>query len=93
MTDEVNVRRPERRRQLVERRQIPLESTLGADNQQPRSRVHRRVVGMEITNQILNLLVGDDAADKQDVGPVVVEILRHQPVRRPVQVREIWYHR
>ena len=39
MADEVDVRRAERRRQLVERRQIPLESALGADNQQPRSRV------------------------------------------------------
>ena len=93
VTDEVDVRGIQRGRQLVERRQVPLEPALRADNQQPRSRVDERVVGVEVADQVLDLLVGDDAADKQDVGPVVVEILRHQPVRRPVEVREIRDHR
>ena len=48
---------------------------------------------MEIADQILDPLVGDDPADKQDICPIVVEILCHQPVRQPIQMREVGYHR
>ena len=55
--------------------EVALEPALRADDQQPRPRVERRVVGVEEADQILDLLVGDHPADEQDVGPVVVELL------------------
>ena len=39
------------------------------------ARVEDRVIRVEEADQILDLLVGDHAADKQDVRPVVVELI------------------
>src|SRR5688572_16793297 len=44
---------------------------------------------MEVTDDVLNPLVRDDAADKQDVRPVVVVLARDQIVRRQVEMLEI----
>ena len=48
---------------------------------------------MEETDYIFDLLVGDNPPDKQHVGPVVVEVLRQQPTRFAIKVREVRYDR
>src|SRR5262245_63445320 len=93
MPDEVDVLGPERRRQLRQPGEITLESALRADDQQPRSSVEERLIRVEEANHVLDLLVGDHAADEHHIGPLVVELPRDQPSWTAIEVREIRYHR
>ena len=58
-----------------------------------RDRGLNRVVGVKEADQILDLLVGDDSADEQDVRPLIVELAGEPPVRRAIEVREIRHDR
>src|SRR5437773_3472024 len=74
---------------MMERCEVPVEAALRTDNQQARSRVGKGVVGMKVADQVLDFLVRDDTADKENVGPVVVEVPGHQPVRGAIEMREV----
>ena len=93
VADEVHVAGAEPADQLVERSEVALEPALRADQQQARPRVEDRVVGVEPADHVLDLLVGDHPADEDDVGPLVVEVARDQPVRLAVEVAEVGHHR
>ena len=47
------------------------------------------MVRVEAADDVFDLLVRDHPAHEQHVGPLVVELLRDQPVRRIVEVRQI----
>ena len=82
----VHVAGAERRRQLMDRRQVALVAAVGADDQQAGPLVERRVVRVKKADQVLDLLVRDDAADEHDIRPVVVELTGHHAVRLPVEI-------
>ena len=73
----------------MERGQVALEAALSADDQQPRARVEHRVIGVKEADDVFDLLVRDHSPHKQDVRPLVVELPGEQPVRRPIEMREI----
>ena len=43
---------------------------------------------MKESDQILDLLVGNHSADKENVRPRVVELIGHETVGTPIEVRE-----
>ena len=88
MADKVNVRKIERRRHLIERREVPLEPAVRPDEQKARARIERRVVRVIEADQVLDLLVGDHTADKQNVRPRIVELIGQEAVGAPIEVRE-----
>ena len=55
--------------------------------------LNRRVIRVEAADHVLDLLVRDHAADKQDVRPLIVELPRHEPVGRVVEVGEVRHDR
>ena len=86
---EMHVRHAEPRGELMQHREILLEPAVRPDEQQPRPRVEVTLVRVEVPDDVLDALVRDDAADEQDVRPVVVELPRDQIVRRQIEMREI----
>ena len=93
LTEEMNVGRADRRDEAVQHRQVALEAALRADEQQPRARIEPSLVSVKPADDVLDPLVRDDPADKQQVHPLVVEPPRQAPVRRPGEMREARYHR
>ena len=53
-----------------------------APNEQARARVARRAIRMERADDVLEFLVRNHPADEQNVGPLVVELLRDEALRR-----------
>src|SRR5262249_2488516 len=83
----------ERRDKLVQRGEIPLELGMRSDNQQSGARIELRLVCVEEADQIVDLLVRNDPADEQDIGPRIVELVGNQPIRRKVEQGEVRYDR
>src|SRR5262245_17891022 len=77
---------------MRQRCKIPLEDAEDPDDQQPAARIER-MIRMKEPDQILDLLVADDPADKQDVRPVVVELPCNKPVCGIVEMRQVRYDR
>src|SRR5262249_43091313 len=48
---------------------------------------------MEEVDDVLNFLVGDDPADEDDVGPLVVELIRDKAIWLPLEMREVRHDR
>ena len=46
------------------------------------------MVGVEGPDDVLDFLVGDDPADKQDIGPVIVELPGDERIRGEIEVPE-----
>ena len=46
------------------------------------------MVGVKGPDHVLDLLVGDDPADKQDIGPVIVELRGDERIRGEIEVPE-----
>ena len=74
--------------QMIERRQVAFEETEHADDQQSRTRIESGVVGVKGSDQVFDLLVGDDPADKQDIGPVIVELPGDERIGGEIEVME-----
>src|SRR5262249_32254829 len=86
MPDEMYVRRVERRREMIQRGEVALASAVGADDDEAGGGIEDGVICMEEADEILNLLVRDHPADEHDVRPVIVEVLRQDPLRLAVEV-------
>ena len=78
---EVHVGRAQRRHQLVQHCQVLLESAMAADQQQARMRVESRPIGVEDADDVLDPLVRDHPAHKQEVRALVVELAGDAPSR------------
>ena len=89
LADEMDVGQAEGGGQVSQAREIPLEPRVGTDDEQARAHVVDGVIRMKKADQILDLLVRDHAAHKQDVRPCIVELFRHKGVRRTIEVRKI----
>jgi hypothetical protein len=75
--------------QVIEVCHVALEHAEGSDDQQARARIEPRVVDVKEPNQILDLLVADDAAHEHDVGPGVVVLRSDEAVGRLVEMTEV----
>ena len=73
----------------MQHREIFVEAAVRPDEQQARPRVEVTLIRVEVPDDVFDALVRDDAADEQDVRPVVVVFLRDQIVRRQIEVREV----
>ena len=89
MAGKVNIRKIQLRGQFIQRGQITLEETEHPDDQQSRARVEVHVVGVEHPDQVLDLLVRDDPADEEDIGPLVVKLIGDETIGDPIEVSEV----
>src|SRR3954471_9528637 len=89
----MHVRVAERGRKLMDGRHVAVEAALIADHEQPRARIEESVIRMEEPDEIVDLLVRNNPSNKQDVRPLVVELVRNEPVRFTVKMYEVRHDR
>ena len=77
---------------MIQRGKVAFEEAEDTDDQQSGAAVDLRVVRVKEADEVLDLLVRDDAADEEDVCPVVVELTRDEVVGRQFEVREVRHH-
>jgi hypothetical protein len=92
VTDEMHMIGTERSGEVVERREISFESRVSPNDDQARSSVEL-LVGVKETDQILDLLVGNDSAHEQNVRPGIVELAGKPSVRLAIEVRKVRHDR
>ena len=89
VAEEMHVRGAEPRDERVQHREVSLEAAVRPDEQQARTRVVFRSVGVEGADHALELLVRDDTSHEHHVDPLVVEVRGEPAVRRHIQVGEV----
>src|SRR5262245_62149647 len=92
VTNEMHVIGTERSGEVVERREIPFESRVGANDDKARSSVEL-LVGVKESDQILDLLVGNDSPHEQNVRPGIVELAGEPSVWLTIEVRKVGHDR
>ena len=90
---EVNVGDAEPRDEVMQRREIFVETSVGADKQQPGAWIEVALVGVEVADHVFDALVRNDPSDEKDVRPLVVELTRDEVVRLQIEVRKIGHDR